>query len=65
MMDDEFTIILITLIVIIVGCFAISPKLEKNRTERLELMRKYPECSQATYPIKCVRYKREIERFGL
>lgn len=62
MIDKDFLGILTIVTVCIIVSHAIAPKLENHRNERLELMRKYPECAEAAYPIKCVRYKRMLER---
>ena len=64
MNEDNFWIFAI-LAIIILGFINLVPKLENHRTERIELMRKYPECLQACRPYTCIRYKREIERLGL
>jgi len=64
-MDEDNFWIFAILAIIILGFISLVPKLENHRTERIELMRKYPECAQATYPLKCVKYKKIIERNGL
>lgn len=64
MIDDENFWIIAILIVIVLGFINLAPKLEQHRNERLELLRKYPECMQAFYINKCVKYKRDLERIG-
>lgn len=62
MIDEDVICAIVIIVLVVLGLWAISPNLENHRNERLELMRKYPECAEAAYPVKCVRYKRMLER---
>ena len=56
-------VVLIALIFLVFN--AMTSLHEEQMKTKAELFNKYPECLQASEPIMCIRYKREIERLGL